>query len=258
MCAHVFCYLHLCYSFDMFFFLVSLPNSHCKAEIQIVRRRVHRVALTWIIVTRGTSSIVTHPVMDTLIWKWDFSCLWLICVCLVWPSEICGECQYDGLLQRAATVGAWRGAGAVQTEVRCIMQCCSCILDQLHRNFIQSGCTESKTSSPVFRCCTLCLWHMLTIIVLLLSLYLYKGWKCYFHSSRTKPRGHRDHFWRSSYSGEFLVNFWLLYCDEQFIPLSSPSCSFFLSPVLVPVHVLWSQISVVIVAVSVPLNGSFC
>lgn len=39
------------------------------------------------------------------------------------------------------------------------------------------------------------------MILLLLSRYVYKGWKCYFHSSRTKPRGHRDYFWRSSNSG---------------------------------------------------------
>lgn len=39
-------------------------------------------------------------------------------------------------------------------------------------------------------------------LMLLLLLSRYKGWKCYFHSSRTKPRGYRDHFWRSSNSGE--------------------------------------------------------
>lgn len=33
---------------------------------------------------------------------------------------------------------------------------------------------------------------MLTVLLLLL-LFRHKGWKCYFHSLRTKPRGHRDH-----------------------------------------------------------------
>lgn len=42
--------------------------------------------------------------------------------------------------------------------------------------------------------------HFTLMVLLLLSVY--KGWKCYFHSSRTKPRGYRDHFWRSSNSGE--------------------------------------------------------
>lgn len=71
---------------------------------------------------------------------------------------------------------------------------------------------------------------MSTMTLFLLSLNLHKGWKCYFHSSRTKPRGHRDHFWRSSNSGGFLINLNTSTCFP--VMNSSSSLSLFILPFL--------------------------
>lgn len=116
--------------------------------------------------------------------------------------------------------------------------------------------------------------------MVLLLLSRYKGWKCYFHSSRTKPRGYRDHFWRSSNSGErstrkhdsvlflsrsspfsVVLSWWGVTYGGQCrrraraggtVTISVLSCFYHL------LKVLWSMILPGVDSVPALLNGSFC
>lgn len=80
------------------------------------------------------------------------------------------------------------------------------VQSQFKLRWVSPPCTVFRTESV--RYCPriklkiqMCVFALM-LMTLLLLLSRYKGWKRYFHSSRTKPRGCRDHFWRSSHSGE--------------------------------------------------------
>lgn len=120
------------------FFYIPSVNTQYKAGIQIVnpfcllRRQMHWVPHTWIIATRCISWTITYPVM-ALIWKWDFSCLWLIHVACCCPQRYVENANmmacYNELLQLE------HGEVRAQFKLRWVLQyCCmwcSSIIHQL-------------------------------------------------------------------------------------------------------------------------------
>lgn len=101
-----------------------------------------------------------------------------------------------------------------QFKLRCVLFCLPLWIHSwpvLCLVFVTSvQATQFNLSFLMPNSTVVCLWfvwfllillEVMTMILMLLSCCMYKGWKCYFHSSRTKPRGHRDYFRRPSYSG---------------------------------------------------------